>query len=248
MIRRKCPPVVFATRSGGITIDQDACGGNPFATALIEVTTVERISLREFPVRLRALTVARSEGHQVHQVHQVPECTNWPARQNWSFQLPPGSRQESRCALLLVVSDYSGAGIAPLVGAACNERRLSAMFAGNGFSIVQGIAPCRAALVDALASFGRQALKHDVAVVYCTGHGIELNGRAYLLPGEYRLDRGCSQAQLRTQAVAVDRIARACRASSLNFVFFAGCRVLASQASANKAVNRRRRSFFGSRR
>ena len=227
MIRRNCPAIVFATRSGGTTIDQDACGGNPFATALIQVASMERVSLQEFPVRLRALTVTGSEGHQ------VPQWTRWPARQSWSFQLPLGSRQESRYALLLVVSDYSDAGIAPLVGAACDERRLSAMFAANGFSVAQGIAPCRAALLDALAGFSRQALKHDVALVYCTGHGMEVNGRVYLLPGDYPLDRGFSQAQLGTQAISVDRIAAACRASKLNFVFFAGCRTLPSQASAN---------------
>lgn len=29
-------PVIYATASGGTTFDQDAYGGNPFATALIE--------------------------------------------------------------------------------------------------------------------------------------------------------------------------------------------------------------------
>ncbi|UVT16798.1 MAG: caspase family protein [Nitrospira sp.] len=234
MTRSRNPAIIFATRSGGTTIDQDAHGGNPFATALIQLANAEGVSFRQFPTRLRALTINGSKRHQ------VPQWTRWPERLLWSFQLPPGSRQESRCALLLVVSNYSDNGLAPLAGAACDERRLAKMFAAHGFSVVQGIAPCRAALLDALDNFGRQALQHDVAVVYSTGHATEWNGRVYLLPGDYPLVGRGSPARLRTQAISVDRIATACRARRLNFVFFAGCRTLISQGSANKVVNRSR--------
>ena len=103
------------------------------------------------------------------------------------------------------------------------------MFGAHGFSVVQGVAPQRAAVLRALANFSRVALEHDVAVVYCTGHGVESNGGVYLVPGDYPLERGCSAAQLRAGAVSVDRIATACRASKLNLVFFAGCRTLASR-------------------
>lgn len=123
---------MFATRSGGTTIDQDAFGGNPFATALIELAAADRITLDKLPGRLRALTVKASRGHQ------APEWTSWPQRLKWSFQLRAGSRQERRCALVLIVSDYTGAGLIPLTGAACDERRISMMLAANGFSVVQG--------------------------------------------------------------------------------------------------------------
>jgi uncharacterized caspase-like protein len=130
---------------------------------------------------------------------------------------------------VLIVSDYAGAGLAPLGGAAHDERRISAMLGANGFSVVQGVAPDRRSLVDALAGFGRIAASHDVAVIYSTGHGIESNGSVYLIPGDYALKDGWSPARLRTHAVSVDRIAAACRASMLNLVFFAGCRTPASK-------------------
>ena len=129
---------------------------------------------------------------------------------------------------MLIVSDYAGAGLTPLAGAAHDERRLSAMFAANGFSVVQGIAPSRAALLDALSQFRHLAGKHETAVIYATGHGVESNGSVYLLPGDYPLQEGCSAARLRAGAVSVERIAAACRGSRLNLVFFAGCRTLAS--------------------
>lgn len=230
MIRRRAPAIVFATRSGGTTIDQDAFGGNPFATALIQLTGAEPIPFQQFPRRLRTLTVHAS------QRHQVPQWTRWPEQLRWSFRLRPGSRQERRCALVLIVSEYAGAGLARLIGAANDERRIAAMFAANGFSVVQGVAPPRAALLGALANFSRLALKHDVAVVYCTGHGVEWNGSVYLLPGDYPLNHGYSAARLRARAVSVEGIATACRASKLNLVFFAGCRTLASEMTREVRV------------
>src|SRR5688572_23595140 len=220
MIDSPNPAIVFATRSGGTTIDRDSFGGNPFATALIELTSGKPISLRQFPRRLRALTANSSSGHQ------VPQWTGWPEQARWSFQLSPGSRHERRCALVLIVSDYSVAGVPRLVGAANDERRIAAMLGANGFSVVQGVAPARAELLAALTNFGRVARSHDAAVIYCTGHGMECNGTVYLLPGDYPLRQGCSSRLLRARAISVDRIAASCRSPKLNLVFFAGCRTL----------------------
>jgi hypothetical protein len=221
MPRHATPAMVFATRSGGTTIDRDAAGGNPFATALIQLVGEPGIPLDRFPVRLRALTVRGSRRHQ------VPEWTRWPAGRRWSLRMAPGAHQERRCALVLVVSDYTAAGLARLEGAATDERRIAAMFAANGFSVIQGVAPGRAALTQAIAAFGRTAARHDAAVIYCTGHGVESEGRVYLLPGDYPVERGFSPARLRASAVPVPRIAAACRAPAINLVFFAGCRTLA---------------------
>ena len=224
----RSPALVFATRSGGTAIDRDAFGGNPFATALIQLTGEASIPLQTFPKRLRALTVRGS------QRHQVPQWPRWPTRLRWSFSLNPGSRHERRCALVLIVSDYAQAGLAPLGGAAHDERRVSEMFASHGFSVVQGVAPDRAALLDALAQFGRISRKHETAAIYSTGHGVESNGNVYLLPGDYPLNDGCSSTRLRARAVLVARIAAACRATTLNLVFFAGCRTPASAMSPNR--------------
>jgi hypothetical protein len=226
MKRRQRPAIVFATRSGGTTLDRDAFGGNPFATALIELSAADGVSLRQFPRRLRALTVKGSQGHQ------TPEWSSWPARGSWRFALPPGARNEQRCALVLIVSDYSRPGLPALGGAAHDERRISAMFAANGFSVVQGVGSTRAAILRALSAFRRTARSHDVAVIYSTGHGIECDGKVYLVPGDYPFPKGYSPQRLRARAVPVDRIARAGRAARLNLVFFAGCRSLASTAGS----------------
>lgn len=214
------PALVFATRPGGTTIDQDACGGNPFATALIQLATAGRVPFRRFPARLRALTVQASQGHQ------VPEWTGWPDALTWSFPRRPGSRLERRCALVLVVWDYAAAGLPPLAGAAHDERRIASLLATHGFSVSQGMAPDRRAIQAALIRFGRESAAHEVAIVYCTGHGLEATDGVHLLPGDYPTTGGCSPARLRTRAISVERIAKSCRAGKLNLVFFAGCRTL----------------------
>jgi uncharacterized caspase-like protein len=135
---------------------------------------------------------------------------------------------------VLIVSDYGRTGLPPLAGAAHDERRVAAMFAANGFSVVQGVAPDRGALLAAIARFRRTALSHDVAVIYSTGHGVECDGRVYLLPGDYPLARGYSRTLLRTRAVPIDRIAAAGRASRFNALFFAGCRTLAPPATVRR--------------
>ena len=124
----------------------------------------------------------------------MPEWARWPERLTWSFRLPPGSREERRCALLLIVSEYAGAGLAPLAGAACDERRIAAMLGENGFSVVQGVGPSRPALLSALASFTRLASKHDSAVIYCTGHGVESAARST-----------CSRGTTRSRVAALPR-------------------------------------------
>jgi hypothetical protein len=221
-MRNNHPAIIFATKSGGTTIDQDALGGNPFATALIQLASEERVSLQKFPKRLRALTFQGSHRHQ------VPQWFGWPERLSWSFPCQPGSRQERRAALVLVVSDYPRFGAAPLAGAATDERRIAAMLATHGFSVTQGVASTRAAILQALAGFARLAQQQDVAVIYSTGHGVEAEGQVYLLPGDYPFRKGYSQQHLQGNAVSISRVAKACGASKLNLVFFAGCRTLVS--------------------
>ena len=222
MRQRGSHAIVFATRPGGTTIDEDEHGGNPFATALVQLASGQPIPFRRFPARLRRLTVEASGGHQ------TPQWTQWPEHVSWTFQLQPGSRQGDRRALVLVVSDYSNASLATLSGAATDERRIAAMFAANGFTVIQGITPTRVGLLAALSNFVRLSAKHDVGAIYCTGHGMESHGSSYLLPGDFRLEASCSSAHLKTAAISVERIASGCLARSLNLVFFAGCRTLAS--------------------
>ncbi len=220
-------PIIYAARSGGTTIDQDARGGNPFATALIELSAVADGSLAGFARQLRALTRERSAHHQ------DPTWTALPARRKWSLAMPEANT-ECRSALVLIVSSYRALASPRLLGAAHDERRISAMLAQNGYSVRQGIAPDRASLLRALREFRAETKGGDSALIYSTGHGVECDGKVYLLPGDYPFEQGYARAVLDRCAVTVERIAQACSATGFNLMFFAGCRLRVDAASGGE--------------
>ena len=106
------PTIVYATRAGGKTIDQDEFGGNPFAPALIEVSERQNLPLRRLLPALRSLTLERSARFQDPTWDLSPDATPW------RFPLEHGSRNETRTALVLVVSGNSAWEAPALVGAA----------------------------------------------------------------------------------------------------------------------------------
>lgn len=209
---------IYATSPGGTTLDQDACGGNPFATALIELSQRPASKLSHFLPALRKSTIEKSAGQQ------VPTCERLPSNRTWAFPMTAGARAEKRIALVLIVSEYLSLANPRLLGAAADERRIASMLAGHGFSVVQAVPPDRQALHGALRSFAAKSKGFDVAVVYSTGHGVEHEGSTYLLPGDYPFLRGYCTTLLAQHAVPVDRIASACKAKKVNLTFFAGCR------------------------
>jgi len=215
--------LVYATRSGGTTLDSGAGGGNPFASALIEAAEPPGLPLRELPRRLRTRTADLSGGHQ------AVEWLGETALRSWRFPVGDGPTPERRTALVLVVSDYSAVDqAASLTGAAHDERRVAAMLARHGFSVDQGVGPRRAELRRAIQAFRRRSETADVAVIYSTGHGVESDGTVYLLPGDYPVGGGFAKGQLRRFGVSVTQLVGAACARGQNLVFFAGCRTLVS--------------------
>lgn len=61
----------------------------------------------------------------------------------------------------------------------------------------------RSALLDALRSFGELAAKSDWAIVYYSGHGIEVNGTNYLVPVDAKLE---SEPAVEDEAVSLKRL------------------------------------------
>lgn len=194
-------------------------GGNPFASALIEAADDVQLQLCDLGARLREGTADKSEGLQ------VVECLGHPRLPAWTMNQGFGPVRERRDALLLVVSDYSEMGPhLSLGGAARDERRVAAMLARHGFSVEQGVGPRRRELVAALVAFGRRSQRSDLAVIYSTGHAVELEGVVHLLPGDYPRQDGFGVHNLRRHAISVPRIVDAASAEDQNIVFFAGCR------------------------
>ena len=207
----------FATQAGGTTIDCDKEGGNPFASALIELASDATVGADTFPRCLAELTTEKSGGHQ------SPEWVGGPSDVEWRLLSRANDRSLRRTALVMVVHDYTAIN-ASLDGAAYDELRVSSMFAGNGFSVTQAVGAKKHDLLDALAHFRTKSESADISIIYCTGHGREADGRVYLLPNDYPVAEGYPASILQEKAISVTSMMQACISPSLNLVFFAGCR------------------------
>jgi uncharacterized caspase-like protein len=77
-------------------------------------------------------------------------------------------------------------------------------------------------LADALRAFSREAEKADWAVVYYSGHGMEVNGTNYLIPVDARL---ATDRDAASEAVSLDRVmAAADGARKLKLIVLDACR------------------------
>ncbi len=209
----------YATGPGGTALDADDQGGNPFASALIETASDPMLRLRFLEARLRRLTFAKSLG--IQEVERFGDV----GLPEWQFVEDANLPREKRRALLLVVSDYAKLEtFASLSGAAHDEQRVAGMLAQHGFAVRSGIGPSRNELLTALASFRRESQHSDIGIIYSTGHGVELDGIVYLIPGDYPARDGFGSSQLKRHAISVAQIASAASAKSQNLVFFGGCR------------------------
>jgi hypothetical protein len=191
----------------------------PLPAHLFELASDTGFELRRLCQVLAERTFTESAGHQ-----QI-ECIGTPPQLDWTFVEDMCLPRENRVALLLVVSDYTHLGAdLSLPGAAKDERRVAAMLAMHGFSVTQGVGSDRSDLLSALSMFERRSRPADVALIYSTGHGLEVGDTVYLIPGDFPPDELESAAGLRDRAISVDRMTASAHASRLNLVFFAGCR------------------------
>lgn len=80
----------------------------------------------------------------------------------------------------------------------------------------------RAALGEALLEFGDRARGADTALIFYSGHGMEIRGQNYLIPTDARLRRpGAELVEATPLSLAVDAVARAKR---LSLVIVDACR------------------------
>ncbi len=208
-------PLVFhASSSGQKTLDQGEGGGNPFASSLVEILGRPDVRLGGLPEALRALTKKKSGKYQTPDVPRAVPAKDW--------RLVPPPAGENRIALVLIVSDYSRAGLESLEGAAHDARRIASALTSAGFATETALDLDLAGMKKKLGDFAAKSAGYDAAAIYTTGHGLEYGGIVYLLPADYPVSQG--KTALRSAAMQLREIANAARARKVNLVFYGGCR------------------------
>jgi Caspase domain len=209
-------PLIFhASQSGKPTLDEGEGGGNPFASSLIELLRRPALRFANLGTELSALTFRKSNGFQSADVPRLPP------QQSWS--LVPAPTGERRRALVLVFSDYEKSGGAPsLPGAKHDADRIAVALKNAGFDVQIAIDQDLAATRATLSAFASRSANDDISVIYATGHGVEVDGTVFLVPGDYPI--AAKNSKLRTHALKLSAIASSGRARRANLVFYGGCR------------------------
>lgn len=205
------PLFFYAGQPGRLTQDRDRQGGNPFASALVEVLRKEPETLQDFTARLASANAHYSGGWQ--QLQFPKKLPRWNMRE---------SESERRVALVLINADYSKTeGVYSLPGAAFDAKRIPEALKAAGFEttlVFDADAPKARA---AMAAFAEQSEAADASFIYVGGHGMQHKRVVYWMMGDYP---GRDERWLGTHAIALDEIGKAGRASRVNLVLYASCR------------------------
>lgn len=135
--------------------------------------------------------------------------------------LPAGhlpAAERSRVALVVGNAAYAHA---PALRNPGNDARaVASVLEALRFEVVRGLDVDRDGFFEKLDAFTEAALDADVALFFYAGHGLQVDGRNYLVPVDARLEK---KLDLRRKAISLDTILGE-MASPTNLVFLDACR------------------------
>jgi len=139
------------------------------------------------------------------------------------LSLRSDAAQEVRVALVIANSDYANA--PDLTNPVRDAAAVAEALGQAGFTMIERPAPrlSHAAMLAAINGFAAKARNADVAVVYYAGHGVEIEGRNYLVPVDARFDKAEDVDDF--TAVPLDLVLKSVdRAQRLKLVILDACR------------------------
>jgi len=130
---------------------------------------------------------------------------------------------ETRVALVIGNSDYAGG---PLPNPANDAKLIGDELIRLGFDVIARRNADQTAMKRAIQEFGARLEKagpDSVGLFYYAGHGVQLNGRNYLIPTTARIER---EGDVEIEAVSADWVIEQMRyaRNRLNIVILDACR------------------------
>ncbi|MBI5321044.1 caspase family protein [Bradyrhizobium sp.] len=103
---------------------------------------------------------------------------------------PPGAVAGRRVALVIGNGAYTH--VKALPNPSNDARAVAKGLRDIGFAVTEGIDLDRAGMQTMIREFLREATRSQVAIVYFAGHGVQIDGRNYLVPVDAQLKTGAS--------------------------------------------------------
>src|SRR4029079_5341306 len=101
-------------------------------------------------------------------------------------------RAETGRRVALVIGNNAYAHVRPLPNPANDARAMAKSLRDIGFVVTEGTDLARTAMQATIRDFLRDAARSQVAVVYYAGHGVQIDGRNYLVPIDIQFQSGSS--------------------------------------------------------
>lgn len=124
----------------------------------------------------------------------------------------------------LVIGNGAYAGVPKLPTSANDAARMSAMLQVLGFDVVTGTDRTRGAMTADLATFYDKAKGADVALFYFSGHGLQINGKNYLLPIDATFSDPQAALDVDGRAVDLQKYLNAASGAHIVLAFVDACR------------------------
>ena len=153
------------------------------------------------------------------------------------FVFQAGSAEAAKRVALLIGNEKYEA-TSQLNNPANDVELMKASFEEAGFDEVKTVHDVdRASMVRALRDFEDAATGAEVAIIYYSGHGMEMNGQNFLLPVDVALK---SDKDVEDEAVPLDRVQRSLEgATRLKLVILDACRNNPFEQSMTRSISTR---------
>jgi uncharacterized caspase-like protein len=153
-----------------------------------------------------------------------------------TFVSPGGAQAAKKVALVIGNSAYQNA--SQLRNPFNDATKLSESFTRLGFKVIRVINMAKADMDKQIQYFSRQMRDAEVAVFFYAGHGIQINGKNFLIPIDFN---PLEMEHLGAQLVSLDNILHEMeKGDHTSIIFLDACRdnPLADQISSNIAQGR----------
>ena len=146
-----------------------------------------------------------------------------PQRPNVTDVVAEGPATSPGRRVALVIANSSYGAVARLPNPGNDGRAVAASFRRLGFAeVIERYDLSHAAMGTALKDFGDRTANADWAVVYFAGHGMEMNGLAYLIPIDAKLEK---DSHVSDETVPLSRVLEKVEsARKLRLVILDACR------------------------
>lgn len=125
---------------------------------------------------------------------------------------------QHRVALVIGNSRYE---TMPLKNPANDARAMARMLRDRGFQVIQQEDATKAQMEAAIDQFGRSLTAGSVGLVFYAGHGMQVNGRNYLIPVDAQIE---AESSVRLRAVDAEALLEQLRNAQLGVVILDACR------------------------